>query len=99
MDAQVRPKNPSGRRHERTKMRAKIKLIHPAVGEVLVFCADLSDGGLFILQGEYVLPDIGAIVQLQVQDVPVEAPILTAKIVRRTNDGVGVMFLDADDQN
>ena len=97
MEARVQSKNPNGRRYERTKMRARIKLMHSSLGEVLVYCADLSDGGLFLLQGDKALPETGETVQLQVQDVPVEAPILTAKIVRRNNEGVGVMFLEADE--
>lgn len=89
-------KNPSGRQHERTKMRARLKMIHPVVGGLLVYTRDLSDGGLFILSGQHSLPEVGEIIKVQIQDVPVEAPILTAKIVRKTEDGIGVMFLQED---
>ena len=86
--------NPNGRQHERTKMRARIKLMRPSGGNMVVYCADLSDGGIFVLQGDDVLPDVGAVVQLQVQDLPVAAPILTAIVVRKTSDGIGLMFID-----
>lgn len=96
MAAQNLAKNPSGRRHERTKLRARLKLTHASLGSVVVYSADLSDGGLFALQAEHALPDVGEIVQLQVQDVPVEAPILHAKVVRKNEDGIGVMFLEPE---
>lgn len=94
MSAEALLKNPNGRQHERTKLKARLKLIHHTMGEATVFTADLSDGGLFILRGDGELPDVGEIIQLQVQDVPVEAPVLRAKIVRKNTDGVGVMFVD-----
>ena len=97
MTAQTVGKNPSGRRQERTKMRARLKLTHPDVGELSVFTDNLSDGGLFILQGDHTLPGVGEVVQLQVQDVPVEAPILTAKVVRQVEEGIGVMFIDTNE--
>lgn len=94
MITQASVKDPSGRRHERTKMRARIKLMHPSTGDLSVFTKDLSDGGLFIFSEDHALPNTGEVIQLQVQDVPVEAPILNAKVVRRTEKGIGVMFLD-----
>lgn len=77
-------------------MRARLKMIHPVVGGLLVYMSDISDGGLFILDGGNELPDPGEIIKIQIQDVPVEAPVLTAKVVRKTNEGIGVMFLDED---
>jgi len=90
--------NPSGRRHERTKMRARLKMIHPQVGDLIVFIADISDGGLFILHGGHTLPDIGELIKVQIQGLPVEAPVLTAKIMRKTDEGIGVMFLNGDSE-
>jgi hypothetical protein len=78
-------------------MRARLKVIHPNVGSLIVFIADISDGGLFILHGGHTLPDVGEHINVQIQDVPVEAPMLTAKIVRKTNEGIGVMFVDDAD--
>lgn len=91
--------NPSGRQHERIKMRARLKMVHPAVGDLLVYTSDLSDGGLFIEYAGNPLPEVGELVRIQLQDVPVEAPVLTAKIVRKTEDGVGVMFVGEDQKD
>ena len=95
MNAQALVKDPNGRRQERTKIRARLKLTHPMTGEVSVFTDNLSDGGLFVLGGNRTLPAVGEIVQLQLQGLPVEAPVIKARIVRKNENGIGVMFLEA----
>lgn len=81
------------RRHMRTKLRARIKLRHPSVGEVVVHTGDISDGGVFIHAGDAELPPVGSEVKVQVQDLPVDAPELDARIVRMEHDGIGLEFI------
>jgi hypothetical protein len=80
------------RRHLRTKLRARIKLKH-ANGEVIVETGDISDGGVFIEANGVELPPVGTEVKVQVQDLPVEAPELSARIVRMEANGVGLEFI------
>ncbi len=94
MNSQALVKDPSGRQQERTKIRARLKLMHPDTGEVSVFTDNLPDGGLFVLGGSRPLPAVGEIVWLQLQGLPVEAPVVKARIVRQNEMGIGVMFLD-----
>ncbi len=68
-------------------------MIHPSVGEVLVYSDDLSGGGVFVLADGMQLPGIGEMVQIQVQDLPVEAPLLKAQVMRAENEGIGLMFV------
>ncbi len=85
----------NGRRHVRTTLRSRIKLIHPLVGEIILHTNDLSDSGVFVVAEGQELPRLGETVHIQVQDLPVEAPIIEAKIVRRTDIGAGLEFIRA----
>lgn len=81
------------RRHIRTNLRTRIKLIHPSCGELIVHTGDLSDGGVYIHADGQQLPEMGERVQVQVQDLPIEAPLIEAKIVRADAEGVGLEFV------
>ncbi len=87
------PNAQNGRRHVRTKLRTRIKLIHPSVGEIIVHTGDLSDSGVFISAEDIQLPEVGETVHIQVQDLPVEAPVIEAKIVRTNLEGIGLEFV------
>lgn len=81
--------------HSRTAMSAKVKLVHSQLGEFVFSTRDISDGGVFIVLGEqYFEPSIGDCVTVQVQGLPVPAPVLNMVVVRRTADGFGLQFAD-----
>ncbi|WP_031209819.1 PilZ domain-containing protein [Marinobacter sp. EVN1] len=83
------------REHSRTAMSAKVKLVHEQLGEFVFSTRDISDGGVFIVVGEQVFePFLGDCVSVQVQGLPVPAPILDMVVVRRTVDGFGLQFAD-----
>jgi PilZ domain len=81
------------RQHIRTAFAADIKLIHPAVGELQVNMRDMSDGGVFLFTGDRADLAVGEVVQIQAMDIE-DAPVLSARIVRRESSGIGLMFLD-----
>lgn len=65
-------------------------------GETLMLCTrDMSSSGVFLEKGEHVLPPVGTIIQLKIgQQMGMgEAPLVKAKIVRETQDGIGVSFI------
>lgn len=81
--------------HSRTAMSAKVKVIHETLGEFVFATRDISDGGVFIVvDTEPFAPVIGDKVQVQVQGLPVPAPVLDMLVVRKTNDGFGLQFAD-----
>lgn len=83
------------REHGRTAMSAKVKVRHGVFGEFLFSTRDISDGGIFIVvDGEFFDPDIGDKVEVQVQGLPVPAPVLEMEVVRKSNDGFGLQFAD-----
>ncbi|PHQ24057.1 pilus assembly protein PilZ [Marinobacter guineae] len=84
------------REHMRTAMSAKVKLVHEELGDFIFSTRDISDGGVFVVvDTEPFVPQIGDKVTVQVQGLPVPAPVLDMVVVRKTNDGYGLQF----DQN
>lgn len=85
------------RKFNRTRLRAEVKLSHPKVGEQHTHTRDISEGGAFILREGIVLPEIGDVVEVQVQGLPgEEAPVVKMKVVRIDKDGVALQFVDSD---
>lgn len=91
-------KRDDGRKHPRTRLRALVTLNHPRTGEQRTHTRDISDTGAFLLNEGIVLPDLGEIVEVQVQGLPGDpAPIVRMRIVRIDKDGVGLEFVDRDE--
>lgn len=81
--------------HNRTAMSAKVRVTHDELGEFVFSTRDISDGGVFlVVDSEPFAPAIGDQVKVQVQGLPVPAPILDMVVVRKTNDGFGLQFAD-----
>lgn len=81
--------------HNRTAMSAKVRVTHEELGEFVFSTRDISDGGVFVVvDTEPFEPAIGDRVQVQVQGLPVPAPVLDMVVVRKTNDGFGLQFAD-----
>jgi len=81
------------RQHIRTAMAARVKIVHDILGEFVFSTSDISDGGLFIaMEDDAFNPEPGDRVTVQVQGLPVPAPVLEMRVVRRTEDGLGLQF-------
>lgn len=95
-------KNPNGdnrRKDLRTKIKAKVKFTHVSLGSVLLDSGDISDGGVFLFNGEITPPALGEKVTVQMTGLPMEAPIVPMKIVRYTHDGMGLQFDFIDEES
>lgn len=79
------------RKHVRTAFSAGIRLMHESVGTLDVEMRDMSDGGVFLFTGERVDLPVGERVKIQSLDVD-DAPVLSARIVRRETRGIALMF-------
>lgn len=86
------------REHIRTAMNARVKLVHDQLGEFVFDTRDISDGGVFVVVGEQSFaPAIGDRVTVQVQGLPIPAPVLNMIVVRKAPEGFGLQFKhDAD---
>lgn len=90
-------KNPSDqdqRNDHRTPIKVQVKVHHPSIGDVLVQTRDISDSGIFLLTEDIEVPEIGTIVEGQVQGMDVEGPILKLEIVRMEPAGIGLKFVN-----
>lgn len=89
MDAQNR------REHLRTALSAKVRVEHARFGSVIFSTRDISDGGVFIVvtDSDFTL-ELGDNVKVQVQGLPVPAPIREMVVVRQCVDGYGLQFSD-----
>lgn len=66
--------------------------MHPSFGSMILTSQDISDGGLFLLTQGRAMPPVGSMVEVQSLVFGEAAPVLQAKIVRQTDDGIGLMF-------
>ena len=86
------------RKSERIKLRSRLKLNHPDSGDVYCYTLDISDAGVGLEVGDWPIPPLGSVVTVQLQDVPIDAPVLEMKVVRVDSNAVGLEFL-LDEQN
>ena len=85
------------REHARTPLRARVWVTHPRFGRLTVSTCDISDGGVFIEGIDELRLELGEIIEIQVQGLPVEAPIRKMIVTRKGFDGYGLRFLDDSD--
>jgi hypothetical protein len=81
------------RTHPRTPMKVRVKILNSSVGEKIVVTRNISDGGLFLVAEPTEMPNIGEVVEAQVQGILENPPIVRARIVRLESDGVGLQFV------
>jgi hypothetical protein len=74
-------------------MKCRIKICHPSFGELVAQTRDLSDGGVYVKHDDLAALEPGTRVTGQVQDLPIEAPILEMEVMRVTPEGVGLRFI------
>ncbi len=84
------------RQHPRTNMKCRIRIAHPAFGEVFAQTRDLSDGGVYVRHPELVVLHPGDEVTGQIQDLPIPAPELRMVVMRVDAEGVGLQFVRED---
>lgn len=79
------------RQFQRTRFASRVKVDHPLHGSAVFTTADVSDGGVYIERGAFEL-DVGDVVDVQVQGLPVEAPVVRMLVVRRDASGFGLRY-------
>jgi hypothetical protein len=78
-------------------MKVRLRIEHPRHGAMLVNTRDISDTGVYVIVDDArSLLEEGEQVTGQVQDLPIEAPILEMEVVRVELHGVGLRFLKTD---
>ena len=85
---------PNQRQQVRTPMKCRIKICHPSFGEVVAQTRDLSDGGVYVKHPDLLALPQGTLVTGQVQDLPIEAPVLHMEVMRVDAEGIGLRFIE-----
>jgi hypothetical protein len=75
-------------------MKCRIKIAHSSFGEIFGHTRDLSDGGVYVRHEFLAALPAGTRVTGQVQDLPIEAPVLQMEVTRTDGDGAGLRFVD-----
>lgn len=78
----------------RTSLKARVKLVLSEQGEIQLTMEDMSNGGIFLLTEGVEPPPLGSMVKVQVQGMMADAPMLDAKVVRVTSEGIGLQFIE-----
>lgn len=86
------------RRHRRIYMNCQVQISHPSFGTHLVQAKDFSDSGIFLMLKDQELPPLGTIVKGQVQGLNGDAPELDMEVVRAERGGVGLRFVNPEDE-
>lgn len=84
------------RRHERYPLSVEVEITDPGLGRFVVTSKDLSESGVFLRVPADKRPALGLVVHVRIHgDVGgEEPPIVPARVVRVTADGVGLAFVD-----
>ncbi len=76
------------------KCSATIEVSHPDIGKVMMKMQELTDKGIYILCEDVPIPPIGSIVQVQLQGMAEEAPIVDMEVITVEPDRVGLRFVN-----
>ena len=77
----------------RMRFGSRVQVTHPAYGSAVFRAGDVSDGGLYLLNGSFEL-DIGDEITMQILDLPEEGPVVRVLVVRADPGGVGLQFAE-----
>jgi len=82
------------RHHRRKEVDARVELHHPDLGTIKAHTRDISNGGMFVVLQQCKGFPVGARVRLRLVDSAAPGIMFNAKVVHRTGEGIGLMFLN-----
>jgi len=91
----MKAKEKEKRQHFRLAVPMTVEIAHRQLGSLQLETADLSDGGLFLKATPEQCPPLNDEITLQVVGTldGKAPPLLSARVVRITDEGMGVQFL------
>ncbi len=81
-------------KHVRTAFSGKVKVTQSNSNSHSLKLRDISDDGVFLVTTEAQLFEIEEVVEIQIQNMAADAPILKMKVVRKAEGGYGLMFVE-----
>ena len=82
------------RKYVRTASGAVVELFHPSIGRIEARARDLSEGGIFVLMGNHVLPPIGTVLRVLIKRYTgaINREPVTMRVVHHQAGGIGLSF-------
>jgi hypothetical protein len=77
----------------RMRFGSRVQVSHPAHGAAVFRTGDVSDGGVYLLNGPFELA-VGDEISMQILDMPEEGPVVRVLVVRVDPGGVGLRFAE-----
>lgn len=84
----------NNRQYSRHPIGVYIKICHEGIDDLVLETKDISDGGIFVVVNPDEMPPLGSIVKGQVQGMAEDPPIVDMEIVRTTNNGIGLKYIN-----
>jgi hypothetical protein len=84
------------RRFERYAIALEVELSFPGTGKMILNTKDMSDGGVFLHMSGKTMPPLGMELVLKLTGMVggEEPPRVRVRVVRVTEEGIGLEFLD-----
>ncbi len=82
------------RKHERTSRSIRVEMTHPAIGTIVGFTTDISEGGAQVEIENQPLPPVGTELQVLFRKVvgPINAEPVAMRVVRHFRNVIGLAF-------
>jgi len=82
------------RRFNRVPTSAIVEMQHPVLGTIEVKARDLSDGGIFVVMGNYPAPPLGTtlLVRIKRHTGVINREPVAMRVVHHQGGGVGLAF-------
>jgi hypothetical protein len=83
------------RKYVRTASGAVVELFHPTLGRIEAKARDLSEGGIFVLMGNQVLPPVGTLLQVRIKRYTgaINQEPVPMRVVHHQAGGIGLAFV------
>jgi len=83
------------RRYSRAASGALVEMFHPSIGRIELRARDLSDGGIFVVMGNYNAPPVGTVLQVRIKrhTGTINQEPVAMRVVHHQMGGVGLAFV------
>ncbi len=82
------------RRFERTSTSIRVEITHPAIGTIIGFTRDISDGGASVVVENYAIPPVGTKVQVTFKKAvgAINQEPVRMQVMHAHRNVIGLMF-------
>lgn len=84
------------RQYERVSARVRVEMTHPAIGTIVGFTRDISDGGAQVQVDNHSCPPVGTELQVRFKKNigPINQEPVRMRVVHQQRNNIGLMFVN-----